>query len=187
MGVPPYDVLLSAIADMSPLTHGQASWVVSAALMLAAWLLGVRPRLVGLVYVFTVGLAIDLGRAVVAEPSAVGLRVAMAALGLSLLAGGVAVIVHTQATGGAMELLMLAGERRGLKPRHVRTGLELGIFIVGLALGGAFGPFTVITALVLGPSIAVALQAMDDHRTGREIRRATRGAGTAASAGGSSG
>ncbi|MDG2112665.1 MAG: hypothetical protein P8N02_08655, partial [Actinomycetota bacterium] len=80
---------------------------------------------------------------------------------------------HTQATGGAMELLMLAGERRGVKPVHLRTVLEISILGAGVALEGAFAPFTVITALALGPSIAVALQGLADHRTGRQIRRAT--------------
>ena len=170
LGVPPYDVLLSAIAERTALTHGQASWAISVVLMSTATLLGVRPKLVGLVYVFTVGLAIDVGRQVIADPDALQLRIGMAALGLALLASGIAIIVHTQATGGAMELLMQAGARRGLRPVRVRTALEFSIFGIGLALGGAFGPVTVITAVVLGPSIAAALQALADHRAGRDLR-----------------
>ena len=40
----------------------------------------------------------------------------------------------------------------------------------GLGRGMAQRPVTVITAVVLGPSIAAALQALADHRAGRDLR-----------------
>lgn len=170
LGVPPYDVLLSGITGKVDISHGQAAWLMSAVLMTVAMLLGSRPKIAGVIYVFVVGLAIDAGRQVISEPDELGMRIGMAALGLALLASGIATIIHTHATGGAMELLMQAGQRRGFQPIRVRTVLELGLFAAGLALGGDFGPITVVTALVLGPSIATALQALDDHRRGRELR-----------------
>ena len=140
LGVPPYDVLLSGITRHLDVSHGQAAWLTSAALMLLATVLGVRPKLVGIVYVLSVGLAIDASLQIISHPEALHVRIVMAASGLALLATGIAVIVHTQATGGAMELLMQAGEQRGLSPVRVRTGLEITTFGVGLSVGGMKRP-----------------------------------------------
>jgi uncharacterized membrane protein YczE len=170
LGVPPYDVLLSAIAGASPLSHGQAGWAMSGALMLVAVGLGVRPKMVGLAYVFFAGVAVDAARQVIVTPDGIGLRIAMAASGVVLLTAGVAVIVHTSATGGAFELIIEAAGRRGMNPVKARSALELSVLAVGVIGGGSFGVMTVIVAFTVGPMIAITLQAFADHQAGRHAR-----------------
>jgi len=170
LGVPPYDVLLSAIGDATVLSHGQASWAVSGGLVLIAAVLGVRPKVVGAAYVVLAGVAVDAANRVVVTPDGVGLRVMMAVSGMLLLTGGIAVIVHTSATGGAFELIIEALAARGGNRAMLRTALELAALGVGIIGGGAFGVMTVVVALSLGPLIAVTLQAFADHQAGREAR-----------------
>lgn len=170
LGVPPYDVLLSAIDQHTALSHGQAAWTMSAIILSAAALFGVRPKPVGIAYVFLTGIAVDLARPIVVGSEAFGVRVAMAALGTSLLAAGIGTIVHTSATGGSFEAVMEVAERRGRSAAAARTMMELSVLLGGILAGGQFGAMTVVLALVLGPTIKLTLQAMDDHRRGRTAR-----------------
>lgn len=170
LGVPPYDVLLSAIADATVLSHGQASWAVSGGLVVVAVLLGARPKVVGAAYVVLAGVAVDTALGVVVTPDEVGVRAAMAVGGMFLLTTGIAVIVHTSATGGAFELIIEAAHERGVNRSILRTVLELATLAIGIVGGGAFGVMTVIVAVTLGPLIAMVLQAFADHRQGRAAR-----------------
>lgn len=170
LGVPPFDVLLSAVDAQTPLSHGQAGWAVSGALMLVAVALGVKPRVAGLAYMATAGLAVDLAHGIIVTPDALATRIAMAGAGLVLLVAGIGVIVHTSATGGAFEMLMEGLHRRGLPAARTRGALEVATLLLGILAGGDFGVMTVVVALSIGPMIAVTLQAFADHRAGRTAR-----------------
>ena len=66
---------------------------------------------------------------------------------------------------------MRAGDSRGYDRRVVRTSLELTALIVGISLGGSFGPATFVVALGIGPMLGVMGQALEDHSHGRAVRR----------------
>ena len=171
LGLPPFDVWLSAVDQRTPLSHGQAAWATSGDFFVMASFLGVRPTLVGMVFVFANGVSVDVARRLIVAPDALGVRVMMAAFGLFLLTAGIALIVHTAATGGSFEAIMEAAERRGVHPGHVRTGLEVSVLLAGILAGGGFGVMTIVVALSLGPLLAATMQALADHRAGREARR----------------
>ncbi len=170
LGVAPFDVLLSAVAAQTQLTFGQSAWLVSGSLLAVAALLGERPRVLGLAFVVLNGFTIDLAFQLVVAPTGMVTRVGLALAGAVTLAAGVAVVVHTSATGGPFEALMVAMQRRGHRPQRVRTLMEVSILAAGIAAGGQFGPMTVVVALGMGPAIATGLQALDDHRVGRALR-----------------
>lgn len=170
LGVPPYDVLLSAVDQRTVLSHGQASWVVSGGLVLLAMVFGARPKVVGVAYVVLAGVAVDAANSILVTPDELGVRIAMAAGGVVILTTGIGVIVHTSATGGAFELIIEAFVKRGANRTILRTGLEISALVTGIVLGGAFGVMTVVMALTLGPLIAIVLQAFADHQAGREAR-----------------
>lgn len=171
LGVAPFDVLLSALADRTPLSFGQSGWLVSGSLLAVAAALGERPRLVGMTFVVLNGFTIDLAFQLVVAPVGIVSRVGLALVGAVTLVAGVAVVVHTSATGGPFEAMMVALQRRGHRPQTVRTMMEVTMLTVGIAAGGQFGPMTVVIALCMGPAIATGLQALDDHRVGRLLRR----------------
>lgn len=173
LGLPPYDVMLSATSRHLGVTYGQAAWMMSAVLFSVATMLGQRPKMSGLAYVIANGFAVDIALSVVNDAQSLGLRIVFAGLGFGAIVAGVSLVVHSGLTGGAFELLMNAGSERGFDPIRVRTGLEIAILAAGIGLSGDFGIATVGFALLVGPTMRIFYQALHDHRHGRQNRMAT--------------
>ncbi len=172
LGLAPYDVLVSVLRDRLSLSLGQSSWVLSGFLFVVAALLGQRARPSALVYVLACGAAVDISLGLIESPDAMWLRVLFVAIGTAAIVGGIALVVHSGLTGGSFELLMKAGAERGLDPMKVRTSLEVGIVIAGVALGGDAGFATLAFAVAVGPTMKWSQQALLDHRAGRTARLA---------------
>ncbi len=172
LGLAPYDVLLSALSPRIGLSLGQSAWLMAALMFSVAALLGQRTRLSGVAYVLANGFAVDIAVSVIRDAEPLGLRILFAFLGLAAIVGGISLVVHSGLTGGAFELLMNAGRERGRDPIKVRTGIELSILTVGIALGGDFGIATIGFAALIGPTMRAFNQALSDHRNGRALRKA---------------
>lgn len=170
LGLPPYDVLLSVVRDRTGLSFGQTAWVVSAVLFGIAFLLGQRPRLGGIAYVFMIGIAVDAALGLLVDPEPLVLRITFVVLGMFSIISGISLVMHSGTTGGSFELLMRAGQERGFDPIRVRASMELGILAAGVVLGGDFGPATVAFAVAVGPVMRTIKRAMEDHRAGRTLR-----------------
>ncbi len=171
LGLTPYDVLVSGLQPRIGLSFGQTVWVVSAVLFAAAALLRQFPSRWGIAYVFANGVAIDAVSGFINAPASLVARCLFVALSLVSLCAGISLVVHSGSTGGAFELLMRAGELRGLNRQMVRTSLEVAVFVLGLVLGGSFGPATIVIALGIGPLLGLTSQALADHSRGRIIRQ----------------
>jgi uncharacterized membrane protein YczE len=172
LGVPPYDVLMSAIDRHTQLTHGQASWAFSGAMMLLAAILGSRLKLASVTYIVMTGLMVDATYGLVGDPASDVARVAFVVAGVFAITAGVATVVHTTAGGGGFEMLGQVAARRGRSPRAFRTALEVSVLAAGAVAGGDFGFGTVVFALTIGPLLDIVLRALADHRIGRDLRQA---------------
>lgn len=172
LGFPPYDVLLSAVARLLDLSHGQAAWLTSGLLMTVAAFLGRAPSRWSLAMVITNGAAVDTFAHLIVTPDSLAARAGFVGIGMASLAAGISLIVHSGATGGAFELLMCAAEDRGMSATRTRTGLEIGVIAIGVLAGGVFGPATLVMAIAIGPMLGATVQALSDHRTGRDLRLA---------------
>jgi len=170
LGVPAYDVMLTALRDRLGISLGQAGWLFTGLLLIVASLLGHPPRPSGIAYLVANGLAVDTFMAVINPPEPMAVRIAFAALGTLAIATAIALVLHAGLTGGSIELLMKAGESRGLNPFRVRTVIEAVIVGGGVLLGGDFGPATVVFVLAMSPILQAGRRALDDHRTGRRLR-----------------
>lgn len=170
LGLAPYDVLASSLSHGGVLSLGQASWLIAAGFTLVAIMLGRRPSGWGITYVFLNGLAIDAASEILREPSSMVLRLAFVPAGILAMAAGINVVLHSGTTGGPFDLLVAAGEDRGISALKVRYGLDVGVLLSGIALGGAFGPATVVYGALMGFTIVSGSQALADHRRGRAIR-----------------
>ncbi|MCP5030551.1 MAG: hypothetical protein GY939_02035, partial [Actinomycetia bacterium] len=170
LGLPPYDVLLSSIVTHTGLSHGQAGWAVSGSLLLLAGLLGRRPSVYGLVFVVTNGASIDVWSHLLVDPIGLGTRILFVILGIIAVAGGIAVVAHSSATGGPFELLTGAAQDRGVNPTMFRSGLEMATVGLGIALGGQLGFGTLAFVVTIGPAISFIVQALADRQTGRDHR-----------------
>ncbi len=170
LGVPAYDVMLTALRDRLGISLGQAGWLFTGCLFIVATLLGNRPRFNGLLYLIGNGLMVDLWMQVITDPTDLFTRMLFVLIGTVSLASGVALVIHAGLTGGSIELLMNAAEDRGYDPFRVRRGIEIAIVVGGVLLGGDLGPATVFFVLAMSPILKLGKQALEDHRRGRSER-----------------
>ena len=170
LGLAPFDVLVSSVSSHSGLSMGQSAWMISGSLYLVSTLLGRRPSLVSLAFITATGLAVDTMIPLVADLDAMPLRIGAMVTGVALLSLGVAMVVHSSATGGSFELLMKAGQDRGLRPARVRMFLESSALLTGTLTGGAFGVGTVVVALSMGHLMQFWLAVLDRSSRARGVR-----------------
>ncbi len=170
LGVPAYDVLLTALRDRLGLSLGQAGWLFTGLLFVVASLLGQRPRTSALAYILANGIAVDTFIHLIRSPDQMAVRIGFVVLGTLAIAAAISLILHVGLSGGAFELLMRAGEQRGLNRFHVRTGLEMSVIVAGVALGGDIGPATAMYVVAMSPTLRALQMALSDHRNGRHLR-----------------
>lgn len=152
LGVAPWDVLHTGIADRIGWSLG--SVVVAASfVVLLAWIpLKEIPGIGTLANAFVVGLSADATLAVLDEPSGWTGRVFLLSLGILGNALATAMYIGAQFGRGPRDGLMTGLVRRtGWSLRLARTGLEVAVVLLGLALGGALGIGTVLYAVLIGP------------------------------------
>ncbi len=150
LGLAPYDVLNSAVSTRTGAGLGLSTLIVSSAFFAVAWLLGRPPSLVSLGFMVSVSIAISLAVPAMDDIQSPALRVLAVPAAVILFAFGVAIVVHSTETGGAFELLMAAGQDKGVSPTLVRTVLEFGALTLGILFGGTFGFATLFVAGSLG-------------------------------------
>ncbi|MBL7495657.1 hypothetical protein I6A84_20835 [Frankia sp. CNm7] len=152
LGLAPWDVLHVGLTHHIPLTVGQILTVV-AFVVLIAWIpLRERPGLGTLSNAVVLGLATDATLALLDSPGDLAARVALTAGGIALCALATAMYIGAQLGRGPRDGLMTGLHRRtGWSIRLVRTGIEVAVLLLGLALGGSAGLGTVAFALAIGP------------------------------------
>jgi len=170
LGVPAFDVMLTALRDILGISLGQAGWLFTSILFGIAAILGRRPTLGGIVYMLSNGIAVDVWMRLIRDPDPLAVRMLFVLLGTLAIAGGVALVIHAGLTGGSIELLMNAAADRGRDPFKVRRGIEIAIVVVGVALGGDFGWATIFFVFTMSPALKAGQQALNDHRAGRAER-----------------
>ena len=157
LGLAPWDVLHSGFIEHVPITLGQAV-ILFSFVVLVAWIpLREKPGIGTISNAFVVGLSADATLALLDRPDAVAARVALMLGGVLLCGLATAVYVGAQLGRGPRDGLMTGLHRTtGLSLRLVRTGLEVAVVVIGLAMGGVLGIGTLVYAFGIGP-IAQAL------------------------------
>jgi uncharacterized membrane protein YczE len=157
LGVAPWDVLTSGFIRHVPISFGQAIIVLSFIVVLLWIPLRETPGIGTVANAFLVGLSADVTLALLDTPDSLFLRTALMVGGVLLCGLATAVYIGAQLGRGPRDGLMTGLARRtGWSLRLVRTGLEVTVVVVGVALGGQLGLGTVVFALTIGP-IAQAL------------------------------
>lgn len=170
LGVPAYDVMLTAIRDRLGVTLGQAGWIFTSLLFLVASAFGQRPRWTSIAFIVANGLSVDIFLNLIRDPHNIAVRWLFVVLGTAAIAMAVALVLHAGLTGGSMELILKAAEERGTDPFVVRRFMEATIVIVGVLLGGDLGPATAVYVLTMSPMLRAGQIALQDHRSGRAAR-----------------
>lgn len=157
LGLAPWDVLHSGFIQHVPITLGQAV-VLFSFVVLVLWIpLREKPGIGTVSNALVVGLSADATLALLDRPDSIVARVALMLGGVLLCGVATAVYVGAQLGRGPRDGLMTGLHRRtGLSLRLVRTGLEVTVVLIGLAMGGVLGVGTLVYAFTIGP-IAQAL------------------------------
>jgi uncharacterized protein len=158
LGLSPWDTLHQGLSRHTPLSFGMASVVVSIVVLLLAWRLGARIGIGTVANAVLVGSFIHgltaIGPVDRLSESSLGVRIGMLVVAMVLIGIGSALYLGAWLGAGPRDSLMVVGgERTGLRLGIVRAGLELLALAAGFALGGKIGVGTVVFALGVGPAL----------------------------------
>lgn len=154
LGNMPWDVLHQGIADHLGVSIGAVMIALSLVVLLAWVPLREMPGLGTLSNAVVVGLAANLGLAVLHEPHALAGRIALMATGIAGNAVATAMYIGARFGPGPRDGLMTGLHRRTGRPIWlVRTSIEAAVVVLGWLLGGVFGVGTVVYAVAIGPLV----------------------------------
>lgn len=152
LGLAPWDVLHSGFIRHVPVTLGQAVVLLSFVVLLLWIPLREVPGVGTIANAVLVGLSADATLALLGPVEPWWARVGLLVLGVVGNGLATAMYIGSQLGRGPRDGLMTGLARRtGRSIRLVRTGLEVTVVLVGLALGGVLGVGTVAYALLIGP------------------------------------
>lgn len=154
LGNMPWDVFHQGLSSTFGGSIGVVSMFVGVAVLLLWIPIRVRPGVGTISNVIVIGVAVDLAMTEIETPSAMWLRISMAATGIALNAVATAAYVGAGLGPGPRDGLMTGLHRRtGWSIRLVRTGIEVSVVLIGVLLGGTLGLATVAYALLIGPLV----------------------------------
>lgn len=157
LGNMPWDVFHQGVSRVTGLSLGTVIIVVGAVVLLLWWPLHQRPGIGTVSNVVVVGVATDLGLAVLPTPSHLAVRVGYLAAGILLCAVATGLYIGARLGPGPRDGLMTGLAARGLSIRLARTGIEVAVVLVGFLLGGRLGVGTIAYALTIGPLVHIVL------------------------------
>ncbi len=154
LGLNPWDVFHFGVALHVPWSFGMVV-IASSFVVLLLWIpLRQMPGLGTIANSVWIGAATDVTLAVLVEPHGLPARMGLMLGGIVLNGLASALYIGSQLGPGPRDGLMTGLHRRtGTSLRIVRTGIEIGVLVIGWLLGGTVGVGTVIYALAIGPLV----------------------------------
>lgn len=161
LGLSPWDTLHQGLSRHTRLSFGMASVCVSVVVLVLAWRMGASIGIGTVANAVLVGTFIEgltaIGPVDRLSESSLGVRIVLLAVSMVLIGIGSALYLGAWLGAGPRDSLMVVGgERTGLRLGVVRAGLELFALAAGFALGGTVGVGTVVFALCVGPALEAA-------------------------------
>ncbi len=158
LGLDPWDVFHYGISKLTGLDFGTAIIVVSVPVLLLWIPLRQWPGLGTIANAIWIGIATNLGLAVIPMVHGLALQIVVFALALIVNGLGGALYLGAQLGPGPRDGLMTGLHRRtGISLRTVRTALELTVLGTGWLMGGIVGVGTVAYAVAIGPLVQAFL------------------------------
>lgn len=158
VGVAPYDVLTTGIAERTGLAIGLAAMLLPVVFTLLGVALGGRAGVGSVICVLAVGPILQLVLDMLPEVEAMVPRLGLFAVGVVMVAAGVTGVIIAHLGPGPAEILMLAVHDRGVELARARTAIELASVAVGWVLGGQVGVGTAVFAIAIGPTLRTTLR-----------------------------
>lgn len=163
LGLAPWDVLHSAVSQLTGLGFGTASVITSVGVLLLAMALGTRPGVGTVLNTLLIGAVIEallrIGFAGSADQWPWVARLLLLVGGLAVIGVGSALYIGAHLGSGPRDSLMIAVHRRLRAPILLaRTLTEGTAFALGWLLGGAVGVGTVVSVLLIGPMVQLGFR-----------------------------
>lgn len=158
VGNAPWSVLAQGVSRNFDISMGWSTFAISA-LVLLAWI-PLRERLgFGTISnAVIIAIAIQVGVEIIPLQDSFSLGVGFALFGIALVGVGTGLYITCGLGPGPRDGLMTAiHQRSGVRVGRVRLVIELSVVILGAVLGGNVGVGTLLFALFIGQSIAIAL------------------------------
>ena len=162
LGLAPWDVFGQGLANITGLSFGLAT-VLASAMILLLWIpLKQKPGLGTIFNALLIGPFIDLSLGFVPSAADWGIvgQIGWYVLGMSIIALGTGIYIGARLGPGPRDGLMTGSVKKFGKPVWiVRTVLEGGATLIGLALGGPAGLGTLLFVIGIGPMVQVSMRA----------------------------
>ncbi|HBY47683.1 MAG TPA: membrane protein [Chloroflexi bacterium] len=156
LGANSWTVLHDGIAKQTPLSIGIVTQLVGLVMLIVSWIGGIKPGFGTLANMLLIGSFLDLilWSGVIPKAEGYPARVAMLLAAVVVLGLGSALYIKAGFGAGPRDSFMLVVHRRtGLRLGVARWLIEVSAVVIGILLGGDFGPGTIIFALLVGLSI----------------------------------
>jgi uncharacterized membrane protein YczE len=158
LGVPPWDVFHTGLADLTNWSLGVVIVAISFAVLLLWIPLRERPGLGTLSNAVLVGVTVDVAGQLLPEtPDPMTLRIALVAIGIVINGIATGMYIGARLGPGPRDGLMTGIAKRRWSVRTVRTAIELTVLAAGIALGGSIGVATLVFAVAIGPIAHVTI------------------------------
>lgn len=162
LGLAPWDVFGQGLANITGLSFGLAT-VLASALILLLWIpLKQMPGLGTVFNALLIGPFVDLSLRFVPSATDWGLagQIGWYLLGMATIALGTGMYIGARLGPGPRDGLMTGSVKKFNKPVWlVRTILEGGATLIGLACGGPVGIGTLLFVVGIGPMVQVSMRA----------------------------
>lgn len=156
LGAAPWDVFHTGVSELTGISTGNVIIIVGILLLLLWIPLREQPGLGTILNAFVIGIVVDLTLPLIGHVESLPVRVAMMFGGVVIVAIGSGFYIGAGLGPGPRDGLMTGLSRqtiagRSISIRTARTGVEIVVLLVGVALGGAVGLGTIVFALAIGP------------------------------------
>jgi len=157
IGQSPWTVLADGLAKTLNMTIGETTFLTSIVVLLLWIPLKRRPGLGTVMNILVIAIAIDVITPLLPTPTNVVAQTVEALFGVLLVGVASALYITCNVGPGPRDGLMTGlNEKTGIRVGRVRTGIEIVVLTIGWLLGGVVGIGTLLFAVLIGQSVAIA-------------------------------
>lgn len=157
IGQSPWTVLADGLAKTLNMTIGETTFLTSIVVLLFWIPLKRRPGLGTVMNILVIATAIDVMTPLLPTPNNIVAQTVEALFGILIVGVASALYITCNVGAGPRDGLMTGlNEKTGIRVGRVRTGIEIVVLTIGWLLGGVVGIGTLLFAVLIGQSVAVA-------------------------------
>ena len=158
IGNAPWSVLAQGVSGKLDITMGWSTFAISSVVLLLWIPLKEKPGFGTLSNIVIIATAIQIGVSIFPEQNNYGFGVIYCLIGIGMVGLGSALYITCALGPGPRDGLMTAlHNSTGVRIGRVRLAIEGSVLVAGWLLGGTVGLGTLLFALLIGQSIAIAL------------------------------